>query len=254
MERLQRRAAIICTGALSRTETSSLLADLGWQRLCDRRSSAKLILMYKILNNLTPDYLRNDLPLINNVTLSLNLRNSWQIRAPRCRTTKFKKSFFPMTIDKWNRIIKNPKINLTSLNSFKLSLINIGIGINRSSLFNALSGPCARSLTQIRLGLSKLRGQLFSYNITDNPICPLCLDAFESDMHFFFECNALNDVRVSYLSKVKMFVPNLHVFDKREILNLCVSGDENLDFQTNILLLRCSMEYINKTERFSDRY
>ena len=62
LEKLQRRAAVICTGALSRTETVKILADLGWPLLSSRRKSSKLMLMqpYKIVNRLTPQYLFDD--------------------------------------------------------------------------------------------------------------------------------------------------------------------------------------------------
>ena len=53
LEKLQRRAAVMCTGALSRTETVKILADLGWPLLSSRRKHSKLILMYKIINRLT---------------------------------------------------------------------------------------------------------------------------------------------------------------------------------------------------------
>ena len=56
-------------------------------------------------------------------------------------------------------------------------------------LFNSLSGYFARILTHLRVGLS--RGRLFSFNLRDNPICPLCNNEFESTHHFLFSCSSL---------------------------------------------------------------
>ena len=57
IENLLRRGALICTGAISRTETSKLLYDLGWTSLKLRRLKSKLILLFKIAHNLSPCYL-----------------------------------------------------------------------------------------------------------------------------------------------------------------------------------------------------
>ena len=39
-------------------------------------------------------------------------------------------------------------------------------------------------LAQLRLGLSNLKGDLFNFNLTENPICLICLCSFESRTHF----------------------------------------------------------------------
>ena len=60
LERLQRRAALTCTGAISRSDTDKLFFEVGWPKLADRRRSFRLNLLYKIINNLTPAYLTDD--------------------------------------------------------------------------------------------------------------------------------------------------------------------------------------------------
>lgn len=47
LEQLQRRAALVCTGAYRHTSNDSLLAELGWQPLRVRRNVHKLCLFYK---------------------------------------------------------------------------------------------------------------------------------------------------------------------------------------------------------------
>ena len=60
LERLQRRAALTCTGAISRSATDKLFYDVGWPKLSDRRKSLRLHLIYKIINNTSTHYLIND--------------------------------------------------------------------------------------------------------------------------------------------------------------------------------------------------
>ena len=50
LENVQRRAALVCTGAMKRTETVKLLSDLNWDTVKSRRNTAKLVLYYKIMN------------------------------------------------------------------------------------------------------------------------------------------------------------------------------------------------------------
>ena len=97
---------------------------------------------------------------------------------PRCRTAKYKNSFFPSVVVSWNNLSNCDKLETLSLAQFKKSLF-VKYGINRGQMFNSLHGFYSVMLTQIRLGLSKLRGDLFTFNLTENPICPLCLNAFE---------------------------------------------------------------------------
>ena len=59
LENLQRRAAIICSGAHFRTETNKLLGDLGWVHLKDRRNYLKRVYFYKIYVNASPPYLND---------------------------------------------------------------------------------------------------------------------------------------------------------------------------------------------------
>ena len=62
LERVQYNAALAITGTWRGTNRSKLYEELGWESLNDRRWSGRLIQFYKIHNNLTPGYLRENLP------------------------------------------------------------------------------------------------------------------------------------------------------------------------------------------------
>ena len=62
MESIQLDAARTCTGALITTNSNSLLQELGWTTLAERRKHHKLTLYYKMARGLTPSYIRELLP------------------------------------------------------------------------------------------------------------------------------------------------------------------------------------------------
>ena len=60
----------------------------------------------------------------------------------------------------------------------------ISMAISPSStdfmVFNKFSGFHGTMLSQLRLGLSNLRGDLFAFHSTENPTCSLSFAAYES--------------------------------------------------------------------------
>ena len=62
IERVQYRGALAVPGAWKGTNRSKIYDELGWESLSDRRKIHRLIQLYKIVNYLTPSYLRDKLP------------------------------------------------------------------------------------------------------------------------------------------------------------------------------------------------
>ncbi len=59
LEHGQYEAAKIVTGAIKGTSKHCLTQELGWESMSTRRKIHRLILYYKIVNNLSPTYLKN---------------------------------------------------------------------------------------------------------------------------------------------------------------------------------------------------
>ena len=93
VERVQRRAAIICTGAYRHTETQRLLQDLGWEAMSQRRHNHKLVQLYKIINKIYPDYLYDLLTPTQNTANDLRNIHQFQPRLSRLKSST--NSFFP---------------------------------------------------------------------------------------------------------------------------------------------------------------
>ena len=62
LEAMHIEAARIITGATKLCSIQKLFDDLGWESLQSRRNNHKLIIFYKIMYGLAPDYLRDVLP------------------------------------------------------------------------------------------------------------------------------------------------------------------------------------------------
>ena len=69
LESVQYSAALAVTGTWRGTSREKLYAELGWESLSSRRWSRRLILFYKIMNNLTPPVYKGANPTAPSVEL-----------------------------------------------------------------------------------------------------------------------------------------------------------------------------------------
>ena len=92
LERVQYNDALSITGTWRGTNRSKLYEELGLESLNDRRWSRRLIQFYKIHNNLTPGYLRENLPPVRS--------SLYGVRHPHiycdvfCNSSRHQNSFF----------------------------------------------------------------------------------------------------------------------------------------------------------------
>ena len=98
LEAVHNEAARIITSATKLCSIKKFLTDLGWESLQSRRSKHKLILFYKMVNGLAPEYLQTLVPPTVQNTTSYNLRNANNLRNIRANTNLFYNSFLPSTI------------------------------------------------------------------------------------------------------------------------------------------------------------
>jgi hypothetical protein len=114
LENVQVEAARTVTGLPKYCSIAFLYSEVSWNNLQSRRKIKKLILMYKIVNNIAPSYLTDLLPpLVGNQVVRYQLRNNKDIRNYRTRTSLFQNSFFPSTISLWNDLDENIKLSIT---------------------------------------------------------------------------------------------------------------------------------------------
>lgn len=121
LEHLQYQSAKVVTGAMKGTSKSRLLEELAWEDLKTRRSMHKLVLYFKIVNNLTPSYLSDLIPQTVQQRSGLALRHASNFTLFPVRTERFKASFFPSTTMLWNSMDYNERSTL-SISAFKQNL------------------------------------------------------------------------------------------------------------------------------------
>ena len=120
---LQYSAALAVKGAWKGTSRDKLYDELGWESLSLRRWSRRLILSYKIVNNLTSDYTRHPIPHLQES--SYDLRRRATIGQIYARTQGFKSHFYPNCLSEWEKKL-DPEIRLaSSVNIFKRKLLSI---------------------------------------------------------------------------------------------------------------------------------
>ena len=175
-------AARIITGATKLCSLEKLFAELGWESLQERRNKHKLIILYKITNGLTPQYLQDSLPQLLQENTSYDIRNSNDIRNPSANTNLFFNSFLPSPIRAWNDLPEDIKKNSPIVSSFKFRL-------NRNrytppKYFNVGSRKGQILHARLRMECSSLNSHLFRKNIVPSPSC-IC-GGFESPYHFLF--------------------------------------------------------------------
>jgi hypothetical protein len=102
LEKIQLEACRIITCTTKLVSFSNLYEDTCFQPLKVRRYKHKLILLYKMFNHLSPQYLSSIVPNTVGQTLVYNLRNASNTRNIFCQTQLYSNSFLPSSIKDWN--------------------------------------------------------------------------------------------------------------------------------------------------------
>ena len=93
LEKNQNEAAHIVTGATKLASIQSLLSNTGWESLTSRREKHKLVLFYKMINYLVPEYLSSLVPpTVGNIS-QYNLRNETNLQTIPARSQQYYNSF-----------------------------------------------------------------------------------------------------------------------------------------------------------------
>ena len=95
IESVQYNDALAITGCVRGTSREKLFLELGLTSLYARRRLHRLTLLYKILNDLTHQYVRRFIP--NSISRFQSTRTNREETMPT-RTLKFRYTFFPGTL------------------------------------------------------------------------------------------------------------------------------------------------------------
>lgn len=238
LEKLQLHAARIVTGLTIFASRESLYFETGWEPLNVRRKTQRLNTMYKIHNNLVPDYLSDIVPDMRCNASAYHTRNSQDYNIPVCRLQIYI-SFVPTVVNEWN------SLPLDTRDSSSLSLFK-----NKTSKSLTVAPPYfsngKRSTNIIHTRLRhncELNIDLHRCNIISSPLCSCGM--IKDTHHFFFSCPKYATVREEFFNKF-LRVDKIHILDSRTLL----WGDDSLSVDDNKYLFSIVQIYIQGTGRF----
>ena len=102
LDKIQNEAARIVSGATQLVSISDLYHETGWEVLETRRKKHRLILLYKMINDQSPNYLSSLVPPLVGQQSKYNFRNSDLYQTIPARTNLYSHSFLPSVIQEWN--------------------------------------------------------------------------------------------------------------------------------------------------------
>ena len=252
IENVQRQAALTITGAYTNTTHIQLLKELGLSLLSQRRIVSKLLMIFKIRNFLTPEYLRNLLP--PDEEPHYQTRNAQNIRLPKIKKNYFLKSFIPSSIRLWNSL-DNTLRSTAELEDFKNAVKKI---FTPESVYKPYLWGFTKefiNLGRLRMGLSGLNAHRKQYHFINHSTCPKCQARREDIVHFLLSCPAYAAPRAEMVANLSRLMPDLALkFQndsmriQKELANIMIKGTNNEEL--DIKVFTTVSKYIRDTERF----
>ena len=113
-EKLQNEAASILTGLTRSASLDNLYRECGWVPLSVRRQEQKLSFLYKAVNGLSSDYIRDIIPPYVRETTPYSPRNN-NLVTPTTRTEMSRKSCIHSSVSLWNSLDNDIRTRTLSL-------------------------------------------------------------------------------------------------------------------------------------------
>ena len=247
VESIQYKAARIVSGAWDKTNRLELYKNLGWESLEDRRTMRKLCILHQTIETKFPRYLSNIVEKQKN-TERLNIK---RILRPIPCNLLFSRTFFPSTIEDWNKLPEETRL-IRSRTKFKNTLLNI-IRPKKSSYFGLLNNHKVRYITMLRLRLSPLNEHKYRHNFLEQmelgPGCSVCVCEEDTD-HYLLHCRSYTLSRSTLFAKVTEIInvdfSTLFNVRQKEIL---LYGLSDLTVEQNLKILNCTIDFIVQNKR-----
>ena len=138
LDKVQRRTArYACNNYTERTPgcVTAMVSSLGWESLQDRRKMHRLTMLYKKRHNLV------EMPESESIVRSKDSRTQGAQRlfVPYTNVTVYKMSFFPRTIQEWNKL-QSTITDIQKIDAFKTALhASIAVQPNKPLVYIVLS-------------------------------------------------------------------------------------------------------------------
>ena len=248
LERTQYQAALAVSGCWKGTNRAKIYHELGWETLDERRAFRRLCQFYKIMTGLTPEYLKDPIPLLHNHLFGQRYMNV--LEPIPCRTLRYENSFFPNSVNMWNAL--GPELRESeSLSIFKKNILNRP---EKKGFYDIHDPNGIKWIFQIRVGLSPLKSHKKKHNFKDTPndTCQCSLNA-ETSNHFFLHCPNFTAQRQILFQTINplLFAYSMRFLDDKILLDLLLYGHVKLKSDENRSIFKATINYIRSTSRFS---
>jgi hypothetical protein len=244
LDKVQKEAAKIVTGATALCTTEELNREAGWQPLAERRSLHRANMMYKVNNGLAPTYLQDLIPNQVQSRTRYQLRNAADLDVPLARLSTYSNSFFPAATRLWNNLSIRTRTS-PSPNSFKTNYLKEHPRPPQNSLFYKGQRQAQIMMARMRIGCSSLNYDLCNkLHVKDSPSCACDSTSAETVEHYFMKCSRYTHFRA--ILRMDILSIDLESFTMQVILN----GNPALDPKTNQTILKHVHQFISSTNRF----
>ena len=246
IESVQYHAALAITGCIRGTSKEKLYNELGLTSLYDRRRAHRLQLLYKIMNNLTPSYLKDYIP--NSIRHLHNTRGNIT-NIIRTRTAKFQYSFFPDALNSWCHLSSFIK-SFPSLDTFKKRFIAF-FNIRPNSVYGIHNPIGLKYLSCLRVGLSHLRDHKYNHNFNDTP-SPLCTcsQGKEDTEHYLLFCPLYHTTRFELFGKLSDIISLVTFISPSYTSQLLLFGSKQYSDNINKKILAATINFVVLSKRF----
>ena len=239
LEKMNSDGMRLITGAPANSNVRKLHEETG---ICSIRETCNLTtlkLLYKIINNLTPNYLRELLPMHNPRDAGYNLRNADEIGTPNTRLDIRQRSFIPRAIRLWNRLAAECR----EAQTLTLFVRELKQGeITGNPLYDYGNRLPGAHHSRLRMGCSVLNHDLcYTLHVRDQPECR-CGAPHETAYHYFMECTLFSDARDELRRSVERYASFT--------INTVLRGCDTLTYTENKRVFDAVHAYIIDTKRF----
>ena len=182
------------------------------------------------------------------------LRKQTVIGRMNARTEHFGSSFYPNPncLKEWNDLPLAIGESHT-VASFKSKLFSL-IRPPQKPTYGIYDPNGLVILTQLRVGLSKLKSHKFNHNFRDT-VDPMCLknDGTEDTEHFLLQCHAYSEQSLDIIGAINevLQLHNVSNLSNQALVRTILYGDERFTYNQGRQILEATVRFIRTSERFS---
>jgi hypothetical protein len=244
LDKVQKEAAKIVSGATSRCTTEELHTELGWEPLAKRRKLHRASMMQKIEHGVAPNYLQDLIPNRVQARTRYSLRNTENRDVPLARISSYSNSFFPSATRQWNELNRETKVSPTP-HSFKRNYLKQHPRPKKNPLYSRGTRANQIIFAKLRLGCSSLNQDLHAkLHILGSPLCLCPMAVPETAKHYFFECPRYTNIRQTLRAGILTIDPQCYNLES------ILYGNQALDDKLNIRLLKVAHKFVQSSKRF----